>query len=383
LAPKQKRITFPFKLVRNLVVVEAYVNNKGPYNFILDTGVGIFLITDPSLVDTLGITKSRSIEIQGLGSSERMEAWITPQVSIDVHGAKCKALPAAILKKDFFGLSAYAGLPIHGLLGYEFFASFGVKLDFAENQVTAIRYDKLKPLRNADKIPMKIEERKPYIEAKADLADGRNLPVKLIVDLGAGHPLMLENLVSGYIGMPNKFIIANLGVGLGGPINGYLSRIDQLTLGRFRLKNVVTSFPAKDETKTEFIYRVKRDGNMGIGILRKFAVLFDYQHELLYLRKSGRYPEPFEHDMSGIEFYSSGEKFDHIIISRVEPGSAGDDAGLVEGDEIISLNFKKVADMTVEEIDALFKSKDGRGILMEIGHGKETDRVILTLKKRL
>lgn len=383
LTGKHKKASFPFKLVRNLVVVQTYLNNKGPYNFVLDTGVGILLITDPNLIDSLNITQRRSIEIQGLASAARMEAWVTPSVMVSIAKVSCPSVPAAILKKDFFGLSSYAGMPIHGLLGYEFFSSFGVKFDFVNMMVTAIPFDKLKPLRNSDRISLSVEDRKPYIQAKIDMPDKRNFPVKLIVDLGAGHPLLLENMISGYIGMPNRFIVANLGVGLGGPINGYLSRIDTLSIGKFQLNNVITSFPAKDETKVDYVYKVKRDGNLGIGVLKRFTVLFDYNSGSLYLRKTGRIAEPFEHDMSGIEYYAGGDKYDRMVISRVEPGSAAYEAGLAEGDEILAINFKKVKEMNIEEIDAIFRSRDERGLLLDIVHDKEQMSIILTLKRRL
>lgn len=380
---KHKKAAFPFKLVRNLVVVQTYLNNKGPYNFVLDTGVGILLITDPSLIDSLDISQRRSIEVQGLASNERMEAWVTPSVMVSIDKVYCPSVPAAILKKDFFGLSAYAGMPIHGLLGYEFFSSFGVKFDFMNMMIVVTPFSTLKPLRNSERIPLSIEDRKPYIRAKIDMPDKRDFPVKLIVDLGAGHPLLLENMISGYIGMPNRFIVANLGVGLGGPINGYLSRIDTLTLGKFHLTGVITSFPAKDESKVDYVYKIKRDGNLGIGVLKRFTVLFDYNGGSLYLRKTGRLEEPFEHDMSGIEYYAGGKNFDRMVISRVEPGSAAYDAGLFEGDEIVGINFKKVGEMTVEEIDSIFRSRDERGLLLDIIHNKEQISLILNLKRRL
>jgi C-terminal processing protease CtpA/Prc len=104
---------------------------------------------------------------------------------------------------------------------------------------------------------------------------------------------------------------------------------------------------------------------------------------MLYLKPGILYDDPFEHDMSGLEYYSTGKDFNHVIISRVEPGSAGAEIGLERGDEIMYINFKPVVNMTLEEIDSIFKSRDGRGILLEIYHDKRYDKVILTLKRRI
>ena len=47
--PKQQRTRVPLQLQRNLLVVSVLLNNSGPYNFLLDPGVGISLITDPTV----------------------------------------------------------------------------------------------------------------------------------------------------------------------------------------------------------------------------------------------------------------------------------------------------------------------------------------------
>ena len=103
----------------------------------------------------------------------------------------------------------------------------------------------------------------------------------------------------------------------------------------------------------------------------------------IYLKPNTNFSDPFEHDMSGIEYYAAGEGLKHIIISRVEPGSAADEVGLEKDDEITSINFKPVAEMTLEEIDNILKSKDDRNLLIEVYHDHKFDRVILTLRRRI
>ena len=146
------------------------------------------------------------------------------------------------------------------------------------------------------------------------------------------------------------------------------------------MNNVLAAFPdssEKIETSTP------RDGNLGIGILKRFNVIFDYTDSVMYLKPGPLRDEPFEHDMSGLEYFAAGDDYQHVIINRVEPGSAGDAIGLERGDEIMSINFKPVSKMSLEEIDAIFRSRDNRSILLEIYHDKRYDNVILTLKKRI
>lgn len=379
LEKNRKHVTIPFRMVRNMIIIKLKINDQGPFNFILDTGVGLMIITEPNLVDSIHLSSKRLIKIPGLGEGEDDEAYISSILKVDISGLESYDISAAILKKDHFNLSNYAGMPIDGLLGYEFFADMAVKINFADSIITVCRPHDLRPFRKSNRIPISVEQRKPYIQTRITFPNGNKMDAKLVIDIGAGHPISIENMIKNN-GLPAKYIPANLGVGLNGPIDGFISRVKEVDIGKFKVKDVLASFP--DDTKAQIATSVPRDGNLGLGILKKFEVIFDYPDNALYIKKGPLFDEPFEHDMSGLEYYSTGN-FSHIIIGRVEPGSAGDLIGLEKGDEIMSINFKPVAKMTLEEIDSIFKSRDGRGILLEIFHDNRYDKVILTLKRRI
>jgi len=376
----KKKVTIPFRLIRNMVVIQLKINNKGPYNFIMDTGVGLMIITDPQLIDSINIPNKRTLKLRGFGENDAYDAYVTSALQIGIPGLTSYNVSAAILKKDNFGLSNYAGIPIHGLLGYEFFNNLAVKVDFSDTTITVYRPKDERLFAKGEKIPITIEDYKPFIEANVYLPDGREMKNKLIIDLGAGHPLSLENM-SESKEMPKRCIHANLGIGFNGPISGYLSRIQEIELGKYKIKDIISSFPQEDSLQRSMC--VKRDGNLGIGLLKKFIVVFDYFHNAIYLKPGPYFKQPFEHDMSGLEYYADGSSFKHIIISRVEPGSAGDQVGLEKDDEILAINLKPTADMTLEEIDNIFKSQNDRNLLLQVYHDKKYDNVIITLKRRI
>jgi hypothetical protein len=376
----RKTQSFSFKQVHNMVIVPVMINGKGPFNFILDTGVGIMLITDVKLIDSVKITNTHKIKITGLGAGGDFEALVTPEINVEVDGIKSEGVSAAVLMQDYFNLSGYVGMQVHGLLGYEFFNKLAVNIKFSDSTITVTRPENFKAPRRSQKIPLNIEEKKPYMQALVTFPDGRKVPNKLIVDLGAGHPLSLENLIQTN-GLPKKFINANLGVALNGPITGYISRMKEIEIGKYKVKDVITSFPDIEYAKR--LYNIQRDGNIGIGLLKRFDVTFDYTNAAMYLRPNQNQHEPFEHDMSGLEYYTAGENFDHLVVSRVEPGSPGDESGLAKDDEIVSINFKPVSQMSIEDVDNIFKSRSERTLLLDVYHDKRYDRVILTLKRRI
>ncbi len=367
-------------MVRNMVVIKLKINNQGPYNFIMDTGVGVMIITDPQMIDSIPIPDKRILKLNGCGEGDAVDAYITSVLKVDIPGLTSYNVSAAILRTDHFSLSNYAGIPIQGLLGYEFFSNLAVKVDFSDSTLTVYRSKNQHAYAKGQKLPLVIENRKPYIFANVNMPDGSVKQSKLIVDLGAGHPMSLENMI-GTPDLPKKIIPANLGMSFTGPVVGFISRVNEIDLGKYHIKNPISSFPRPDPVKDKL--RENRDGNLGIGLLKKFVVVFDYPDSAIYLKPGPHYNDPFEHDMSGLEYYAAGDDLKHVIISRVEPGSAGDEIGLEKDDEIVSINLKPTANMSLEQIDDIFKSQNDRNLLLEIYHDKKYDQVIITLKRRI
>jgi hypothetical protein len=380
LQPNRKHVTIPFRMVRDLMIIKLEINGKGPFNFILDSGVGLMLITEPKLVDSLNIVNKRTIKISGVGKGDDYEAYVTSPLKVEIPGLDSYDVAAAILKTDHFGLSNFTGIPIHGLLGYEFFANLAVRINFKDSVLTVSRPKNTSFFGKGNKIPLTIENRKAYLQAKVTLASGIKTNDKLLFDLGAGHPLSLENVIQKY-GMPDKFIYANLGQGLTGPIDGFITRVNEVDIGKYKLKGVITSLPTENKNIDQF--EASRDGNLGIGILKRFELIVDYPDSALYLKAGPQLDAPFEHDMSGMEYYCNGDDFDQIVVSRVEPGSPADQLGIEPGDNIIAINFKPINKLTLEQIDDLFRSGPDRNLFLIIYHEKKTDHVVLTLKRRI
>lgn len=377
LAGNHKRVNIPFKFVRNLVVIQLKINNKGPYNFILDTGIGLMLITDPSLADSIN-TNRRTVKISGFGEGADFEAYVTSPLKVDIPGLVSNNIVAAIFKTDHFNLSNYAGMPIHGLLGYEFFARLAVKISISDSTINASLPKKMRYYRKAAKIPISIEEHKPYLTTKVVYANGTEKESKLVIDIGAGHFVSMENVADKDTLQKNS-ITANLGIGIKGVISGSLSRINEIDLGRYKMKNVIAAFP-DDDTR---LLTIPRDGNLGMGLLKKFNIIFDYPNSMLYLKPNFNFREKDEHDMSGLGYTSEGIEYNHILVYKVEPGSAGEETGIMKGDEIISIDFRKVTTMTLQQIDNLFKSKDGRSFAIVIFRDNKYYTMALTLKRRI
>lgn len=381
---KQTKAATAFKLVNNLIVIPLMLNGKGPFNFVVDTGVGILLITEPTLIDSLGSANYRKIIINGIGEGHEMLAYVHPRVKVDISNIITGTMPLAILDKEAFSLSSYAGMPIHGLIGYELFSSFIVQINYSTKIIRYHKHETAFILKKGSKINITIEDRKPYVLSEITLDNGKKKLVKLVIDSGAGHPISLETEDGIPYEIPEKNISANLGVGLSGLINGFIARVTQVKLGRFQLKNVVCAFPDYSDVAAK-VPTISRNGNLGNSALRRFNIVFDYARQTMYLKPNQSFKEPFEHDMSGMEIAADGSDYKGIVIARVEPNSAAEKAGLRSGDRILGVNFKKVEDLDTEQLHAIFKSRDNRGIVIKVlrESTNDIDYILLILKRRI
>lgn len=379
---KKTKDAIGFELVKNLIIVPLYLNGKGPFNFILDTGVGPLIITDAALIDSVGIKVARSIKISGLGKGDEIDAFLSNDVTAKIGDAHIDYIPTAILKNDIFGLSNYLGTKIYGLLGYYFFNSFIVEVKYSTKRLVFNDTEATIKIKG-ERIPIVIESYKPYININIESPEHGKLNLKTLVDNGASHALSLERLNEQPFPVPANAIPGNLGVGMSGPIDGNIGRVSSLKIGGYTLKNVLVSYPKYDDVAAKILLK-DRNGNLGADILSRFNMIFDYSRNFMYLKKNSQFNRPFDHDMSGIELYADDDgKTNRYIVSRIEPGSPAQQADVQVDDEILLINFVPVSSYKLNELNNLLKSADGKTIILYLQRNKEQIVKVFKLKRRI
>eukprot|EP01133_Synstelium_polycarpum_P011297 gene11297-13179_t len=378
---KREKDAIDFKLVKNLIIIPIYINNKGPFNFILDTGVGPMIITDPSVMDSLHLKPIRVTKLSGIGNGPDIEAYLTDEIKVQVGKSSISNMPTAILKEDLFNLSNFVGVHIHGLIGYYFFNSFIVKINYPSRRMVFSLPDapiKIKGI----KIPLEMINNKPYVWANLELQNKEKIKAKLILDIGASHAVSLESLHEKAFPLPEKTIEANLGMGFTGLIGGHIGRINSLEIAGVTFKNVLSSFPDYEDAAAKSNVK-ERNGNLGSDLLKFFDLTFDYQNFNVYLKPSRYFKKVFEHDMSGMEVYVEERKFNVFIVGRIEPGSPAELADIRPGDQIVSINFKPFEEYNLNDIDLLLKSAENRRIILLLNRENKMIYKLLTLKRRI
>lgn len=376
-----KRDVITFIKVKNLIVIPIFINGKGPYSFLLDTGVGPLIVTDPNLIGNFNTDGLRPFKINGAGDGAEIDVLLANNVKVDVGEASIDNIPTVVLKKEIFNFSNYLGVKVHGIIGYYFFKSFLVKINYQSNRLIFERPVLNKKIKGT-KLNLEFFENKPYIKTTLSTDNLGEINALLIVDNGASHALSLETYQNDIFPVPTQNIDGNLGVGLSGEINGKIARVKSLKIGNYRLNNLLTNFPNYKDIAAKTNVK-NRTGNIGAEILKRFHVTFDYENNAMYLKKNSSFKDRFEHDMSGLEIYINSGNSNSFFINRVEVGSPGEKAGFEIGDEIIAINFKDIRSSSLDDITGLLKSIDGQTILVEIVRKNNVLVKLLRLKRRV
>ena len=129
LANNKKRIVIPFKLINNLIFIPIKVNGE-TLTFLLDTGVEqtiLFSLDDKQQVSLFHLQK---INLKGLGSNDAVEAYKSSENKMEVNGYVDDEHEIYLILDQEFNFSSQVGIPVNGIIGYHFFKSHLIEIDY-------------------------------------------------------------------------------------------------------------------------------------------------------------------------------------------------------------------------------------------------------------
>lgn len=380
----QKKVKIPFEIYNNLIVIPVVLNNQLPLKFILDTGVRTTILTERAYSDILNLSYSKKYSIAGIGGEDLIEAYITNGVSLTLPGVKGKGHAMLVLEKDYMELRNYMGTDVHGVLGYEIFSRFIVKIDYVTKVLTITTPKYFKPRKSFDVLNMSVEDTKPYISAKIGYGDDNEVDVKLMIDSGASGGLILDESSDNELFVPKNNIKSSLGRGLGGALEGRISRLDRFELGENHWDNVIATFPdgssVIDSLKKTAVFR---NGSIGGEILSRFKVIFDFPSEKIYLKKNRQFKKRFKYDLSGLVIKAKGSQLNTFEISDVRKNSSGEKAGFKKGDIILSINNVSTKDLALSHVLGLLNAKENKKLKLSVRRNKTQYTNTFRLKSQI
>ena len=361
--------TLPFKLINNHIYAEALINGKGPYLFIFDTG-GQNLVT-PALAKTLGLTLGGTIDAHGAGEGV-MEAGLTKVGQLKLGHASVTDQVFFVLPLD--SMSDVEGVPETGMVGYQTFRRFVTRIDYGARTLTLIDPKHFDPKDAGTPVKFTFADSNPEVQGTFE-----GIPAKFHIDTGSrvevtlNKPFVANN---GLMAKHAKGVDAVDGWGVGGPSRAYVTRGSGLTLGGVATSNVVASFSTQD--KGAFAAD-DYQGNIGGGVLKRFVVTFDYEHQVMYLKPAtGPVEDIGQFDRVGMWVNAAG---DHFKIVDITSGGPAEAAGLKPGDEIVGIDGRPANALSLPDLRRLLRTgAPGSVISLQIVHSGAAKEVKVTLR---
>lgn len=249
--------------------VEVRIDGGQPLRFMVDTG-GQNVITPQA-------ARRLDLDVVGAGRVGGAGAAIEPVRFTRVRSLRVGA--AELRDQPFLVLALGAGAPFDGIIGYELFARFAARLDLEHRTLELA--PSAAAFGNGTAVPMAFDDRQPQVEGAID-----GLPGAFTLDTGSaegvdlGTPFVRAHDLAHRYPVGARMMLYN---GLGGEVDGWLTRGKELRLGPVVTRDVRL---ALTDARAGVEIDPSTAGNVGDLVLRRFVIVFDYRRGVLRFETS-------------------------------------------------------------------------------------------------
>jgi predicted aspartyl protease len=255
------------------VILPVFINGEGPFDFVLDTGAGVSIVTD-DLAGTLALHHVEAKDALGAGGS---------RISVRVRQASTIAVGGSVVENARVGIMKTLPKCIgQGIIGYDFLRHYVLTVDYGHHTLTlaAPEDSRGKDQSLPSSMPLKLARPdRPII--LVDVLVNTRKAYQFILDTGASQTVVSPGLAQ-QMGM--KDTRQDSLIGAGGDVTSSAGTLDSLRIGETSLEGVHV-IAADVLSPLSQAVRVNIDGILGYNVLRKFKLIVDYPNELLWLDK--------------------------------------------------------------------------------------------------
>jgi hypothetical protein len=368
---------------RVYVPVRVHLGARGTTErwFILDTGAQPTLL-DVALADSMGVTVTPAGMTTGAGRGTTRVGDAGP-LTLDVAGISLGPLSVRVAPLDSL-LAATSGRSVPGLVGSRFFREHVVTLDFDSLVMRANDPRTFRPPREAIAVPLEVDGDIPYARAWLTTLDGRRIPLRVLVDLGAKSTLLLTEPFVHARQLEHAFPVRvenPLGAGMGGPTRYAFARAPLLEVAAtgapLRMMEALVGLSIGGTLRS-----TQYDALLGADFLARYRVTFDYARRRMYLVPRARTLPRAELDMSGL-YLVSDRVARRLIVQEVRPGSPAQSVDVRPGDVLISVDGRSTADLSLAAVRGVLRSADGRIVRLVLSRDGVARELRLTLRRAI
>lgn len=358
----------PFNLDHGKIVVEAKINGRGPFPFLLDTGAGANVLNE-DLADELGLKATGSTQVGDPTNPQSIKASIVPLDSIQIGDAVFHQV--RILAWDRGALYAGERRP-RGILGYPLFAKCLLTIDYGAERIE-LETGELSEADGVDVLPYHVGHGGiPVFEIKIA---GKAVPAHL--DTGAMSGLSVPDEwdarfpLSGPVVVVGRARTASKEYEIrGAQLNGALE------IGGIRLESPEVRFSG-----------ALRTANIGTELLRSFRVTLDSANQRLRFErvtareKTASTAPAAPRPRLGVVLERRREHdATTLVVREVVPDSPAARAGLKPDDVLLQIAGRPAADVEGDVLRQMLSNEDS--IQFEVRRGTETLNLTADLRPR-
>lgn len=338
---EDSQVEIPAQIISRYVIITTKWDRRGPYNFLIDTGATITLVS-PALAQRYGVpnrnpqTGKTEIVAVRSASGEMTTLESTTLQRLELPDVSFERVPALVY--DCNDISVHLGVKIDGILGFPLFREVLLTLDYPRNRILLSKPNSASALFPGTSLPIPPDSKAPIIS----LATG-NQSFLALIDTGSDCTLRLNPLGLGlpYDEAPRPGAIITT---LTGDRRQTVARLGtDLQLGSYALERPVVELT--DELSA-----------IGGSILSQFTVTFDQERsQVTFFRdQHGALRFPAKRS-SGISVAKAGA---YWRIVGVIPDSPAAKAGIESGDLITRINDEPVEFWNLERYTQLIEHSD-------------------------
>jgi len=171
-------------------------------------------------------------------------------------------------------------------------------------------------------------------------------------------------------------IAAPIGTGLVGELHGTIVRLEQLRLGAVSVPSPTTGLGGEHKG---FLARTDIDGVVGNAVFEGSRLIVDYARRRAIIEPRVAAGSTCDFDMSGLRLIAQGAGLNQILVDYVIPRSAGADAGIAIGDELLVMDGRRVADVDLSDVRKALRTK---GAVRQLVLRRDADTIRVALKLR-
>ena len=362
-------LKLPFTMEANHIILQVQVNSHAPIGFLVDTG---------DCCETINTPRAAAFGLSSYGSTASYGGGNLAQFSyasgatftfpgMELHNQHVDML-------DQTGLEKALGVPLGGLLGYDFLSRFVVEIDYDAKIMTLHKPSSWHYTGHGVIVPITFDGGIPYFEAQISVPTQPAILAHMCMDFGAADTMTFN---SPFVQKHNLVDLAGTDTRANKPAGlekqffaqtNMRGHIDVFRVGGLVAESIPVSLSANTSgAYSDDIF----DGTVGEGIYTRYHVFLDYPRHRAIFEPTAKTSNPFpERKTFGLSIIANGDDLHTFLVTGIRAGSPAEKDGFLKGDIISGLDDKPATAFTLAQLrDTLLREGETHDFnILRAGH---------------